>query len=214
MEQVELNVGGTKITTLKSTLVKLPYFKNYFNSWHKEGKENTEIFLDVDFNIFMHVLNKLRDENYIFPEDGVIITNITNMFDYFGLAVKNNHCDYNTPKYVHVEVCRPNKDSYYPDKIIPYRTHINTDKVEIMDILLQVEKFNSLEFHSESYTIYQILNIENNALLLLFFDLIQEERQYQYYRLKPLYLELLKDVGELRVDFRMDGILYYSYVQK
>jgi hypothetical protein len=85
MSIVTLNVGGTKIKTFKSTLNKTPYFENYFLNW--DHQFHKEIFLDMDYNIFIHVLNKLRNDNYHFPENEILLKNIMNLFDYLGLPI-------------------------------------------------------------------------------------------------------------------------------
>lgn len=74
-----LNVGGKKVQTLKSTLTQLPFFDSYLSRWSKED----EIFIDQDFEVFIHLLNKLRNQSYIVPD----CENINVLFDYFGCSL-------------------------------------------------------------------------------------------------------------------------------
>lgn len=79
---VTLDVGGTRMKTLRSTLEKLTFFNSYLNRWD-DGKN--DLFVDYDPNLFIHLLNKLRDYNYVLPEN----ENIERMFDYFGVYMSN-----------------------------------------------------------------------------------------------------------------------------
>lgn len=77
--KVTLNVGGTRVETLQSTLMKTQYFADFFARWNNKD----EIFLDMDFDLFKHILNKLRDPRYILPEN----PNIHSMMDYLGFTI-------------------------------------------------------------------------------------------------------------------------------
>lgn len=72
---IELDVGGTHMKTLKSTLLKVEYFKKIYDRWN--GKD--QLFIDADPNLFIHILNKLRDDKYILPDD----PNLQQMLDYY-----------------------------------------------------------------------------------------------------------------------------------
>ena len=72
-----LDVGGHCMKTHKSTLEKLDFFKSYLARWNGSEKE---LFIDYDPTLFIHLLNKLRDDNYVMPDN----ENITQMLDYFG----------------------------------------------------------------------------------------------------------------------------------
>ena len=82
--QITLNVGGTKVQTFKSTLEQLEYFRVLFKSNFRKEKE---IFLDCDYNIFIHVLNKLRDASYKYPSGLTLndLENITKMENYYSM---------------------------------------------------------------------------------------------------------------------------------
>lgn len=86
MEVVKLNVGGKRCDTMKSTLLKLPYFQAFFESWNND--KDKEVFLDLDYKTFKYVLNKLRDDNYLLPVDELLLNNITSMFRYFGSELR------------------------------------------------------------------------------------------------------------------------------
>lgn len=77
MAIITLNIGGKKIQTYRSTIEKLPFFSNYLSKWNVD-----EIFVDYDCDMFIHLLNKLRDDKYEMPTN----QNITTMCDYFGFV--------------------------------------------------------------------------------------------------------------------------------
>src|SRR5579864_4776498 len=94
---ITLNVGGTRIQTYKSTIEVLPYFESYMARWKidntnhellvKDPKKNVgpiEIFVDYDPNLFIHLLNKLRDSKYEMPQN----ENIIIMCNYFGYELE------------------------------------------------------------------------------------------------------------------------------
>ena len=79
---IVLNVGGTHFTTFKSTLIKAEYFKSLIERW----MVNEELFLDEDPELFKHVLNILRNPNYIIPEK--LKHNVNNLLVYFGVPME------------------------------------------------------------------------------------------------------------------------------
>ena len=81
MTIIILNVGGTRMQTYKSTLEKLEYFSSKLNRWN--DKSESELFIDYDPTLFIHLLNKLRDDKYELPND----ENIVSMCNYFGYPI-------------------------------------------------------------------------------------------------------------------------------
>lgn len=74
-----VRVGGTSFETTKKTLSKLPSFEKKF----KETKSYTSALkLDADPEIFRHVLNTLRDSQYITPNE--YVSNVERAFEKFG----------------------------------------------------------------------------------------------------------------------------------
>ncbi len=61
---IQLNVGGKIFMTSKATLIKSPYFENYFNC--NQIKNN--ILIDRDPVAFEYVLHVLKNPNYEIPE--------------------------------------------------------------------------------------------------------------------------------------------------
>lgn len=80
---IKLDVGGKIFPTKKSTIDKAPVLKMMVDRDFKD--EMTPVFIDADPHIFRHVLNYLRDQNYIIPEPSA--ENIYNMINFFGLEV-------------------------------------------------------------------------------------------------------------------------------
>jgi hypothetical protein len=68
--RVALNVGGTRFETTVMTLLQSEYFATMFKSRFREASQTAqheEIFLDRDPVLFAHVLNWMRNPNYIIP---------------------------------------------------------------------------------------------------------------------------------------------------
>jgi hypothetical protein len=83
-ELIDLNVGGVLMKTYKSTLMKSTYFRSYFERWTDDKIDKKETFVDFDPNIFAHVLNILRNPNYIVPNEHIVNVNI--MLEYYGIT--------------------------------------------------------------------------------------------------------------------------------
>ena len=69
---IKLDVGGQLMSTYKSTLLKLNFFQSYLDRWNDH---NQPLFLDVDPDLFKHILNKLRDPLYELPQQRFSGTN-------------------------------------------------------------------------------------------------------------------------------------------
>lgn len=82
MNSIKLNIGGVRIETYTSTLLQLDYFKAKLERWNNE---ETELFVDYDYDLFKHLVNKLRDASYEMPNN----KNIVNMCNYFGYTIVN-----------------------------------------------------------------------------------------------------------------------------
>jgi hypothetical protein len=74
---INLDVGGIKLKVYRSTLTQLEYFKSKLERW---SNNQDELFVDYDYNLFIHLINKLRDPTYNMPRN----KNINMMCDYFG----------------------------------------------------------------------------------------------------------------------------------
>ena len=88
---IKLNVGGQIMITRESTLKKSSVLKMLIerNKNSMNDKCNGSIFLDEDPKLFIHVLNKLRHPNYIFPEK--LIDNIENLLDFYDIPLLKNN---------------------------------------------------------------------------------------------------------------------------
>ncbi len=191
MDKITLNVGGKKCETLKSTLMKMPYFKTYFESWDHDQ----EIFLDLDFKIFTHVLNKMRDPNYFYPDDEILTNNINNMFDYFGFITIKSY----ERKNIDVSIyCSTTQNSYYGDSRL---NSLDGTRFTIIDLILKIDpsEFSGFEIKSEGTYIMKI----QEPQLFLFFKLFNTDRQFKYFKLKKNFIEKLADLTQL--DFHIYG---------
>ena len=78
-KRIRLNVGGTYFETSQENLLPVPYFEALLLRWEDEDKE---IFIDRSAIGFDHVLNLLRNPNYVFPRQ------YADELDYYGIEYK------------------------------------------------------------------------------------------------------------------------------
>ena len=131
-QKIKLDVGGVKITTNRSTLEIAPVLKMIVERDFKD--ESTKIFLDSDAKIFEHVLNYLRDSNYVIPKK--YIDNTHNMLGFFGLVIKKEPI----PKDI---VCYPKTDFKNYDIKYNSETLVNvakffTEKSKLLDLRFSI----------------------------------------------------------------------------
>lgn len=82
MTSIIINVGGQQMQTYKSTLEKLEYFKSMFARW--DNTSSNEVFIDYDPALFIHLLNKLRNDAYELPNS----QNVVSMCNFFGYPIE------------------------------------------------------------------------------------------------------------------------------
>jgi BTB/POZ domain len=192
MTTITLNVGGTHIETLKSTLIKIPYFKSLLERWHQDQKE---IFLDVDSKIFKYVLNKIRNQNYEFPTNAVKLQNIISLLDYFSIDINHHEIEKKeTPQFDHVypvkgiELCDGNQQIY----------EIDTSHQEILYFIFKNE---TLEYFCISYQGYNIIRT-NDETIHAYFEFERTEKQYRYWKLREKIAQHLSHLGRISVHIR------------
>ena len=178
---IQVNVGGQIMSTYRTTLLKSEFFKSYIDRWNS----GEQLFLDVDPNLFIHVLNKLRNSSYVLPDDN----NVLNMCQYFGLAINDHHNII---------------DSY----IIPYQCYrngsltykINTNDCTLTDlILIDNGHLSFVEISVGPIKMYTI----NQDDICAYFDLMQtSNRKIDTYILRQKYLEPLQNLGEICLHLR------------
>lgn len=187
MTTIKFNVGGTRCQTLKSTLDNIPYFKALFDNCQKNNKSfEEEIFLDLDYDIFKHVLNKYRDAQYEFPDNEIVLKNIDIMMkDYFGVEVKENKQD--------IEVKLTALERIH---VIEGQTSltVDTDSYDIMEIvIIYRDNFRQISIKNGS----AVVNIGTNYIA--FFEESGEKDSCQTLRLKKSLLKLLKHIGPITI---------------
>ncbi|QKF94491.1 BTB/POZ domain-containing protein [Fadolivirus algeromassiliense] len=199
MNVINLNVGGHTFYTFKSTLEKIPYFNAHFETW---SKDNSEIFLDTDPDIFKHILNKLRDANYQFPTDPIILTNIINMYTYLGLVQDDNDADNDSSddkKQIIIRTLNPNyvyMNSGFFNTIVKHSYTINTLINKIIHIELICKK---LHYFNVTFNNRVILSIKNNDILDIYFGYDHTKNKKRYYKLRSKYLEYI-NVGIIKIE--------------
>jgi hypothetical protein len=196
MESIKLNVGGIKIETYKSTLLQLDYFKAKLERWNEN--DETELFVDYDYDIFKHLINKLRDSSYKMPKN----KNVENMCNYFGY-------NYIKPKKGHVSIVggsyeikdansfilqlRPN------EKLIKFTVHVeNKSSFEISFIQNDKPIFTSTNINKRYYF--------KESKDILFYESYELELNYEV-------TNILRKISNLKI--KITGkYIYLEYLLK
>jgi hypothetical protein len=144
---IKLNVGGTRMETLKSTLIQLPFFESMLSRWlSSRSDDSEELFVDYNPVLFMHLLDKLRNHQYEFP----LISGIESMCEYFG--------------YVNNDIYRiePSKNIVKTDRSTKIRTHefrLNTRMEKLFQISLQMSNYTCFHYFEAQQNDKTILDI-------------------------------------------------------
>ena len=93
---IRLNAGGEIFVTNRSTVNGSPVLSMIV----ERNQTKPEIFIDEDPKIFRHVLNMLRNANYVVPKK--YKQNVDHMLDCFGMPIK--FIEIETPKLVHTDI--------------------------------------------------------------------------------------------------------------
>ena len=175
---ITLDVGGKIMKTYKSTLDQVDFFKNYMTRW---TNTNNVIFLDLDPDIFIHILNKLRDINYDLPNN----QSVEKMCNYFGMKIEN----YDNISNEIVELM----DDYNNNK----RYKFNSSECEIIYIILiKHNSFRSLEFMYKDKIIFKV----SDESLALYFKFENTGQMEYVYKLRKQYLQLLQNIGSITIN--------------
>lgn len=152
---ITLDVGGTIMRTYKSVLDKLPFFESYMARW--SGKGGNPVFIDYDPELFIHLLNKLRDPNYVTPHDA----NIAKMYDYFGYD-EPPKIEVNTHRLNKINelVCHPRYSTYGDGPIREtthrYKTEETQGKLYVLSVTIKYIQSISIKIYHKMETIYMI----------------------------------------------------------
>ncbi|CAI4225806.1 unnamed protein product [Auanema sp. JU1783] len=68
MNPVNVNIGGKLFSTTEETLLKIPKILSYV----KDGIPIETLFIDRDPEVFKYILNFVRDNRVIMPDDNLI----------------------------------------------------------------------------------------------------------------------------------------------
>lgn len=150
MSTIKLNVGGVKIETYASTLLQLEYFKVKLERWNNE---DTELFVDCDYDLFKHLVNKLRDASYEMPNN----KNIENMCNYFGYTI-NEHKQLNMGYMVYLGENLEIKDVKIIDLIVKVSDH-GVPKIGI--IFTDINENTILKIKHTEFSMFFIKDNEN-----------------------------------------------------
>jgi hypothetical protein len=170
MNTITINVSGKNIVTYRSTLEQLEYFQNIFKRWNKTD----EIFIDYDPDLFIHLLNKLRDNNYTMPNND----NIESMRNYFGLSLSMEKVS--SPRVL-------------KKKFMDFSSRIELNPKIILDILLNNVNFFRFCVYDSNSSNKKILEVCCAEDLKFYFKIIHEGKDwFKYIMLRKKYLKLLR----------------------
>lgn len=196
---ITLDVGGTIMRTYKSVLDKLPFFESYLARW--TNKSADPIFVDYDPELFIHLLNKLRDPNYVTPNDA----NIAKTYDYFGyeeppkpsefIFKTLNRIEQNTS---YAAYMRTNKNTQRTE--YEYVIRGTTSNISIFAISTKYINDIEITITSVNYTVYDI----NHENFPIFF---KRQSNTDTWTLKKDYINMLKKMPNLNI--RIIGIMEY-----
>lgn len=213
MATLKLNVGGTKCQTLKSTLDHVPYFQALFANWQKENKNfEEEVFLDLDYEIFKHGLNKLRDASYEFPQNEIVLQNINNMMGFFGVEIKDTKVLLEREKTSHFkQIGVVHGELNYGPGINKMSLSIDTDKFLIKEVIIFVTdrsiSFSIIKKVDEKLANNLILGTDQFHIFDTFFKECGKKESYINYRLRKSYLKIFENVGIITINVFTSGKL-------
>ena len=192
MTTIKFNVGGERCQTLKSTLDTVPYFQSLFENWQKNNKNfEQEIFLDMDYDIFKQILNKLRDAQYEFPDNETVLNNINNMMKYFCIELKECKTKEKPCFLKHISIIKG-------IKMVSYETVFNliidTNENSIKDMV--VSCYNKINKFSIKRGSHLIISVSEDLVFRSFFEYYHNKN---IFRMKNNYLKLLKNVGQISI---------------
>lgn len=162
MACVMLNVGGKRVQTLCGPLSNLAYFRaslQFQEILKAQGAIETvkseplpELFIDADYEIFRHVLNRVRDASYIIED-----VNAMSMWNYF-----NAEETVKVDSSLTIQIVRPT--SQFPPFV-----HVLTGNQRLFSLSLGTSgKFEgSIDFRSKHNSVLQI----NSSDLMTFFKI-------------------------------------------
>lgn len=177
-ETITLDVGGTLVKANKTTLEQLTYFQKLFEGDFKKS----EIFLDLDYEIFRHVLNRIRLANYVYPEDQK--DNINAMYRYLMSEPEK------TPKIC--EFCILRKSSHYDQNTSFYGTYARS--CIFVNIIMKFHTFSRLEI-SIPYTNICIVIVEKE--LYNYFKPVKD-RTNTFFKMRKFMINFLNDQAKER----------------
>ena len=175
---ISLNVGGKPFFSRRSTLEKSEFFNSLINDKIMNNKHNDDIFVDLDPNLFIHILNKLRYPSYDFPEK--LSINLWILWDMCGDGSTK-------PLYTY------RKTSYNIISDVDVCIHNAKCMIESLDII-SISKLSSIHIKLKTKS---ILFDTNNPFIL--FDEIKTEEKYNY-KLKAKYMHVLNDYENININ--------------
>ena len=201
MEIIRLNIGGVETQTIKTTLEKSGYFNGLLNNpqMNKSG-EGDILFIDEDYELFKHLLNKMRNDCYEFPQD--LKSNLENLADYYLIPVVKTEVVQNNINIVDIPFTKS-----YGIMNITFRK-IKGAKILSFDSSLTLIHSLKLEIYFDDKL---SINIKSHIYLNDFFEVEtitpKTDKTYEQVRirLKNKYLEILNSVDEGDLNIKITG---------
>jgi hypothetical protein len=119
---------------LRQTITKLEYFERLLNN---PSFDQTDIRIDTDYELFRHILNRLRNHNYIYPEE--LKDNIEEIYCFYaGIEQKHWHKIYSDLRF---DTSRESSIEGYSTKF--YQINLRNRTIE--SIMLKFVEFESIQ---------------------------------------------------------------------
>lgn len=191
---ITLDVGGKKFRTYKSNLLKSEYFKSKLERWNNDN--SNVLFVDEDPEIFVHVLNFLRNSTYSYQGDNT--ENIKRSLGFYGIDVVADNQDDEQHKSNQIEnmtyILQDQQYDYYVgDKIVHVTHKMESNDCNITNISIYTKRCSMNFFSISVKGVYLIRSTLNQSRKRLFFD-IHKSKKGKTYLLKNEHLFILEAI--------------------
>ena len=183
-QQIALNVGGTHINVSHAVLDQIPYFRRRMSSLLEKSEE---MFVDLDYKIFRHILNWVRNPSYEFPADEM--KNIITQMQYLLIDTKGFLEEPKTKRMPVIKEC-----TVQPDRWDNKRLSLIGERI----VELAFDVSNSSFRIADGYGNI-ILDISTVIGMQIIFERV--DAYIPYFRMKKEYVDMLQGRTEIVVTF-------------
>lgn len=185
--QIALDVGGTHISVSHAVLDQIPYFRRRMASLLGRTDQSEEMFVDLDYKIFRHILNWVRNPSYEFPADEM--KNIIAQMQYLLIDTKG---------FIDEPKAKPKRMSTMREYTVASDKWDNKRLTLVSERIIEM----ALDTLSPSFRITDnynniVLDISTIIGMQMIFDRI--EAYVPYFRMKREYVDMLQGRAEINI---------------